>query len=261
MRAVTCLVFSAAIGSTASAQPLPSAAPAGSASAPAALTAPGVLANVQQYYASAKQLTASFRQVVTNATFNTKKTSVGSLWVAKPSNFRWDYVQKNHGVAKVVRSFVSDGQTFWLVDHANKQIMQSQLQNSTMPAAVSFLTGAANLSSQFNVTLNTTGTYGGTSDVVLELTPKQSSAQYSKLYFVIDPSNWRVKESIVIDSSGDTNTFQFYAPDLTKPTKPQWFQVSPSSLPSYNVVVSGAGSAAPTTGSAGAAVPAQGPHK
>ncbi len=46
-----------------------------SAQSPSAST---VLANVQQYYANTSQLTASFRQTVTNSTFNNSKTSDGA---------------------------------------------------------------------------------------------------------------------------------------------------------------------------------------
>jgi len=194
-----------------------------------------VLSNVQQFYANANQLTAYFRQTVTNAAFNTSKISDGQLWVLKPSDFRWDYMAKRNGNVVITKSFVFDGTTLWYIDHANKQIVQNQLQSSVLPAAVLFLTGGSALSSQFSVALNTSGKYGGQAALVLELTPNQPSAQY-KLLFVVDPSNWRVKESIVIDSNGDSNDFSFYTPNLTSTVKPSWFQVNPASQPTYQLV-------------------------
>ena len=61
---------------------------------PAQPTAATLLANVQQFYVNVSHLTAQFRQVITNATFNTTKTSDGTLWVAKPTRFRCDYLKK-----------------------------------------------------------------------------------------------------------------------------------------------------------------------
>jgi outer membrane lipoprotein carrier protein len=209
------------------------AAPVASAQSPSAAT---VLANVQHYYASADQLTASFRQTVTYATFDRTKVSDGRLWVLKPSDFRWDYLEKRNGSVSVTKTFVFDGTTLSIVNHPNKQIMQSQASSGVLPAAVSFLTGGAALTSQFAVALNTSGTYGTKGTVVLELTPRQPSAQYTQLFFVIDPGDWHVKESIVIDSSGDTNDFSFYAPDLTTPVKASLFQVNPAALPTYKVL-------------------------
>jgi outer membrane lipoprotein-sorting protein len=233
------------IASVADAQPAPNAAT--------------VLSNVQQFYANTNQLTAHFRQTVTNATFNTSKISDGQLWVSKPSSLRWDYMAKRNGNAVVTKSFVFDGTTFWYIDHANKQIVQNQLQSSVLPAAVSFLTGGSALSSQFSVALNTSGKYGGQAAIVLELTPNQPSAQYTQLFFVVDPSNWRVKESIVIDSNGDTNDFSFYTPDLTSAVKSWWFQVNPSSLPTYKLVQLNQPNSASGSGTAGASANAPSP--
>ncbi|MDX2091778.1 MAG: outer membrane lipoprotein carrier protein LolA [Kofleriaceae bacterium] len=204
---------------------------------PAPPSAPTVLGNVQKFYANANHLTAQFKQVVTNSTFNTTKTSNGKLWVAKPTQFRWDYLDKARGAVTVTRTFVFDGTTLWVVDHKNKQLLQNQTQGGVLPAAVSFLTGGGNLAAQFNVTLDTSGTYGGSNATVLELTPKQPSAQYSKLFFVVDPTDWHISQSIVIASNGDTNAFNFYSPDLKSPVKASWFQVSPKSVPTYKLVV------------------------
>jgi outer membrane lipoprotein-sorting protein len=146
---------------SAAAQPPPSAAT--------------VLANVQQFYANANQLTSRFRQTVTNATFHASKTSEGELWVLKPAHFRFDYRTKGNGHVIVTRSFI------------------------------------------FEV-------------------PSQPSAPYKQLLFVVDPSDWHVTESIVIDTSGNTNAFRFLSPDLTATVDHSWFQVNPSSLPTYRLV-------------------------
>jgi outer membrane lipoprotein carrier protein len=225
---------------------------------PSPPSAATVLGNVQQFYANASHLTALFRQVVTNATFNTTKTSNGKLWVAKPSQFRWDYLEKAHGTVTAIKTFAFDGTTLWLVDHKNKQVFQNQTQGGVLPAAVSFLTGGGSLATQFNVALNTSGKYGGSGSTVLELTPKQPSAQYKQLYFVVDPSDWHSSESVVVDSNGDTNEFNFYSPDLKSPVKASWFQVNPASVPNYKlVVVGGAVGSGFGPGPAPASAPAQ----
>ena len=210
------------------------AATAAQPSTPAAAT---VLGNVQRFYANANHLTAAFRQVVTNATFNTRTTSTGNLWVAKPALFRWDYQEKIGDAVRLSKTFVFDGTTLWFLDHKNKQLFQNRA-SGVLPVAVSFLTGG-NLATQFNVAFDTSGKYGGTGAVVLELTPKQPSAQYKALFFVVEAPDSHVKESIVIDSSGDTNEFDFYNPDFTSTVKPSWFRVNPASVPTYQVVVVG----------------------
>jgi len=225
----------------------------GATAQPSAPSAAAVLGDVQQYYATANQLTAQFRQVVTNATFNSTQTNNGKLWVAKPALVRWDYLDKTRGGVTVSRTFAFNGTTLWVVDHKNKQLLQYQSQG-VLPAAVSFLTGGTNLATQFNVAINTSGNYGSHGTTVLELTPKQPSAAYKQLFFVVDPSDWHVSESIVIDSNGNTNDFRFYSPDVTSPVKASLFQVNPASVPTYRLVVVGSGGSG-----SGSGPPALGP--
>ena len=197
---------------------------------PAAPTAQAALANVQKFYANASQLTAEFHQVVTNQAFGTSSSSDGKLWVAKPSLLRADYYAKQRAAVTVTKTFIFDGTTVWAIDHGNKQILKSAAPQSALPAAVSFLTGGA-LASQFNVTRAASGA----NSIVLELTPKQPSAQYKQLFFHVDTASWNVTESIVVDASGDTNDFTFVAPNLTAPVKASWFVVDPASLPNYKL--------------------------
>jgi len=227
---ITVMVTSVA----AAAQPAPSAAT--------------VLANVQTFYASQHQMTAEFHQVVTQVAFGDTGVSDGSVRLAKPDRFRFDYVSKKKIATK---SFIFDGTVLWLIDVPNKQIFKSQVRtNAALPAAVSFLTGA-NLTTQFNVALNTSGKIGNAnaraSATVLELTPKQASAQFKQLFFVVDPATWAVTESIVIDSSGNTQDITFGNPDFKSAIKATLFQVNPN-IAGFKLVVVAATSApiAPT---------------
>lgn len=199
-----------------------------------AQSAQDVLANVQKFYAGTPQLSATFEQSVSNATFNNTQTSEGRLWVAKPSQFRFDYNSKR--TKKVEKNFIFDGTTLWFVDHPNLKIYKQSTAGSSLPAAVSFLTGGSSLANNFTIALNTSGTYGGKGATVLELTPKTASAQYKQLFFVVDPADWHISQSIVITPNDDVQTFTFKAPDYKKPIKPATFQFTPKALPTYQLV-------------------------
>jgi outer membrane lipoprotein-sorting protein len=219
----SCVLVMALVSSIAGAQ----------AQTPSAAT---VLANVQQFYAGTNQLSAAFRQTTSNATFGTSQTSDGHVWVMKPSSFRVDYMEKRNGVVSIAKSFIFDGTTLWMIDHVNKKIVQMQAQSSALPAALSFITGGSALTTQFAVAFATSGKLGAKGTLVLKLTPNQPSAAYKELYLVVDPTDWHVNESLVIDSSGDENDFKFYKPNLGATVKPSWFQVSPSAMPTYKLV-------------------------
>lgn len=206
-------------------------------SAPAStVNAETAVQNVQKFYSGIARVTAQFRQSVKNATFGLAKDSDGTVWLAKPGKMRWDYLEKKPSGTVVKKSFLSDGKTLYVVDHGNKQVMKKDIKADLLPVAVTFLYGTGDLTKEFNAAIDTSGAYGTKGDVVLKLTPKQPSAQYKNLYLVADPTNFHVKESIIIDSSDNVNHFRFYAPDFEKPIKDSLFEFTPASVPSYRVV-------------------------
>jgi outer membrane lipoprotein carrier protein len=208
----------------------------GAGAAATQANAAAVVDNVQKFYAGIKQVTAQFRQTVTNNTFGSKKDSDGTVWLAKPGKMRWDYLEKKAGKTLVKKSFISNGSYLYVIEHDNKQVMKKNLANDLMPVAVSFLYGKGDLKAEFNAALDTSGKYGTKGDLVLKMTPKKTSAQYKNLYLVVDPSNYRVKQSVIIDTSNNTNQFQFFAPDFTTEQKPTIYEFDERSVKSYRIV-------------------------
>jgi len=211
---------------------------------------------VQQFYANIKQVTAMFRQEVTNNTFGSTKSSDGTVYLMKPGKMRWDYLEKKPTGVVVKKSFISDGKDLWVIEHDNKQVVKKSLQQDMLPVAVTFLYGKGDLTKDFNPAIDTSSSYGTKGDVVLKLTPKQPSAQYKALYLVTNPTDGHVKESIIVDSSGNVNHFHFFAPDFDKPIKDSWFEFDPASVKSYRIVDA---DQPPPQGAPGSGAPAPAP--
>jgi outer membrane lipoprotein carrier protein len=228
-------LFTAQLGSAAPAKAQPPAPPP--VTAPVGkLSAVDVVNNVQKFYANIKQVTAQFQQTVHISTFGTDKTSGGSVWIEKPGKMRWDYLDQKGGTVTVKKSFISNGTSMYVVEHDNKQVVTKNLQQNLMPVAVTFLYGKGDLKSEFNAALDPSSSYGAKGDYVLKLTPKHPSAQYKALYLVADPTQFRVKESVIVDASNNVNHFQFYKPDFDKPVKDSWFEFNKASVPNYRIV-------------------------
>jgi outer membrane lipoprotein-sorting protein len=214
--------------------PIASATPVRVAAAP---SADEVVGKVQAFYATVNHLTAKFRQEFTNATFGDKKISDGTLWIMKPGKMRWDYFSKSRkGQVKVEKSFISNGNYLFVVEHQNKQVIKKNLEKDLTPVAVSFLYGKGDLRADFNAALDSSGKFGSKGDVVLKLTPKTPSAQYKNLYLVVDSSAYRVKQSIIVDSGNNVNHFRFFEPDFVKPVKDDWFVFDEKSVKNYRMV-------------------------
>ncbi|HUJ58928.1 MAG TPA: outer membrane lipoprotein carrier protein LolA [Kofleriaceae bacterium] len=214
------------------------AAPAAGVAATAAAqpSAAEVVDNIQKFYANIKHVTAQFRQTVTNATFGSTKTSDGKVYLAKPGKMRWDYLEKKGSTTVFKKSFISNGTTLYDVEHDNKQVIKKDLKQDLMPVAVTFLYGSGDLKREFNAEPDGSGQYGTKGDLVIKLTPKTPSAQYKNLILVVSPTDYHVKESIIIDSSNNTNHFMFYAPDFDKPIEDSWFEFDPRSVRDYRVI-------------------------
>jgi outer membrane lipoprotein carrier protein len=196
-----------------------------------------VVSRVQSFYDKTAHLTAKFRQVYTNQTFGKTTVSDGRVWIKKPGKMRWDYASKNK---QVTRSLIFDGSRAWAVEHDNKQVFRRDLQPESLSVAVTFLYGQGDLRRDFTPVLDASGTYGSKLDYVLKLTPKKPSAQYKTLWLVVDPGNFRVKQSIVLEASGNTNHFRFFEPDTRTGVKDSWFVFNEKQFKSYRIITPGA---------------------
>jgi outer membrane lipoprotein-sorting protein len=101
-----------------------------------------------------------------------------------------------------------------------------------LPPAIAFLSGSAG---QFTVAFDTSGTFGGKGATVLALTSKQASAQH--LFLVVDPATSLVTESVVVESTGDTDDYRFTNTNTTSAIKASVFAFDPKSEPTYKVQV------------------------
>jgi outer membrane lipoprotein carrier protein len=183
----------------AAATPAAPAAPA----APAKVVAPAeIVDGIQKYYKSTRKLQANFRQRYTNQVKGTTAQSDGMLFIETPGKMRWDYLTPDKTL------YISDGSTLWIYEERNRQAFKQSLAGTLLPVAVTFLSGQGNLNTDFTASPGPT-TYGSPGDLVVTLTPRQPSAQYKMLHFVVDAADFHVKESIIIEATGNVNRFTF----------------------------------------------------
>ncbi len=185
-----------------------------------------VVRRVEDVYRKQTRLTARFRQRVVNKVFGLPSVNDGKVYLKKPDKMRWDYFSRRHR-HRVTRTILSNGTTVRAIDINGKWYYTQSLARSALPVAVSFMTGTRDLSKQFNARLLTASKHGATGDRVVELTPKKPSATLKSLVLVVDPSDFRVKRSIVTSATGDTNEFTFYSQDTRRTVADTWFVLDP----------------------------------
>jgi outer membrane lipoprotein carrier protein len=162
-----------------------------------------VVDRVQKRYDGASDFRARFTQTLTNPTFNRKSTSSGEVFLKKPGRMRWNYEKPEP------KMYLADGDLLWLYEPEDKQAFKQELKSSQLPAALAFLTGKGKLSEEFDISFAQNPAYGTARDYVLLLQPKRPQAQVKSLMFVVDPTTFHVRESILIDGQGNTNNMVF----------------------------------------------------
>lgn len=185
----------------------PVAAPAAAAPVPAAaqsnLDLQTVIDRMQKRYDQAKDFRARFSQNYSRSAMNRSTVSTGTVAFKKPGRMRWDYEHPEP------RMFVSNGQVLWLYEPTEKQAFKQDLKNSQLPAALAFLMGKGKIADEFEVTFAKDGKYGRPGDYRLALTPKQPQSAYKSILFVVDPKEFLVRETLLVDPQGNTNHFVF----------------------------------------------------
>ncbi len=182
---------------------------AGSAAAPAAPPAGdtpdlhAILERMQKRYDEAKDFHARFTQNYSRAVVGRATVSTGTITFKKPGRMRWDYDKPEP------RMFLSDGKVLWLYESAEKQAFKQELKTSQLPAALAFLMGKGKITDEFEVSFAKDKSRGRPGDHRLALSPKQPQSAYKSILFIVDPKEFLVRESVLVDAQGNTNHFVF----------------------------------------------------
>jgi periplasmic chaperone LolA len=162
-----------------------------------------VLDRMQKRYDQAKDFHARFSQNYSRAVVGRATLSTGTITFKKPGRMRWDYDKPEP------RMFLSNGQVLWLYEPSEKQAFKQDLKTSQLPAALAFLMGKGKIVDEFEIAFAKDDRHGRPGDFRLALSPKQPQSAYKSILFVVDPKEFLVRESVLVDSQGNTNHFIF----------------------------------------------------
>lgn len=210
-------------------KPAPPTTPPAKGATPAEpMTAAALVARVQAFYEATRDLHAHFDQDVTSVLRGTQRAS-GQVWLKKPGRMRWEYEQP----ASQKKLMVADGETLWIYQAEEEQAFRHALADSSLPASVSFLFGKGKLADEFDVTLETSAPEAGPArklgdgEALLKLVPKQPTAQYRYLEFVVDATSGLVRQTWLYDQQGGSNHFAFSDVETNRGVADGRFRFSP----------------------------------
>lgn len=190
------------------AAPGAAAAKAGTASASQQARAPlssaeQLAADVQKTYDQTTDFSADFHQKFHFTVLRRVEESKGKVAFKKPGRMRWTYTEPSD------KEFIIDGSTLWMVQPRDGMVMKNPcFKNDGLTASVAFLWGDGKLLEQFDVSWFS-GVFGEKTDKHLALVPKTENGVFAKLILVVDPKTKRIKQTVVVDLSGNVNQFIF----------------------------------------------------
>lgn len=172
------------------------------------LTAEQVVERVQGFYDRTTDFEADFSQETRNRLSGTPTTRTGHVRFLRPGRMRWEYANPSGDL------IVSNGTTLWAYEAAAHQAIQTNLQESQLPSALSFLMGTGRLTAEFTGRLLDATRYRYANGYVLELRPNTPSPSVERLVLYVEPTNFQVVRSAVFDSQGNRNVFEFTRPQV-----------------------------------------------
>jgi outer membrane lipoprotein carrier protein len=190
--------------------------------ATAADPAVALLGKVQKYYDTTKDYSADFVQVYTRVALSQTSESSGRLMIRKPGMMRWEYKKPAE------KLFVTDGSKLFVYDvEEGEVIVDPSFRSADLSSSLSFLWGEGKLVDSFQATVVEPEKHQAPkASNVLELIPKKD-ATYTKLVLVLDPKTSQVTESILFETSGNTNRFKFKNPVINSGLAPDQFKFVP----------------------------------
>lgn len=155
------------------------------------------LTGLGKAYGDVKAVRADFSQVTSGMSYMEPMRQTGTIAVEAPGKMRWDFQTPRKTV------YLTDGDTLWVVDEGDKTTQVFQSVDGLVAQIYGFLTGTADLRSDFRVSIATDAPKGLEDSIQLKLVPKESSSAYESLRLYLDKTSHRVVGLSTLSAFGD----------------------------------------------------------
>lgn len=157
---------------------------------------------MQRFYEETRDFEARFQQRYTYKSFGRTTVAKGRVRFLKAGrSMRWDYDKPNE------KAFVINGNKVYAYDTEAKQLTVSGIDTERLSASITFLWGQGKLEREFHIKKATRQDLQG--GIGLELVPKIPDPRFQKVFFLLDPKSYAVRETIVVDPDGSENRVSF----------------------------------------------------
>lgn len=167
------------------------------------ITGQEVLTEIQNRYEKTNDIEANFIQEYIGKGMKQSNRGEGKVHLKKKGMMRWDYTTPH-------QKLISDGHTLWFYQPDEKQVLVSDVSRVLKEKTpLAFLAGEGNLGRDFNLLNLKESVSQKEESYVVELTPKEPLATFSKLILTVDRKTFTVLQADVIDGVGNLTRTRF----------------------------------------------------
>ena len=169
---------------------------------------------VEAAFGSLTSLRADFRQSVTDARGKSVESAEGTMSLARPGRFRWDYREPPQLI-------VSDGATVWFHDIDLEQVTIRPAAETLQGTPAMLLTGEGDLNAEFAIS------DGGSAQGLAwsRLQPRQADGDFRELRLGFAGSELR--RMTLLDRLGQTTELEFSNIERNPRIEPSQFRFTP----------------------------------
>ncbi|MBL4762310.1 MAG: outer membrane lipoprotein chaperone LolA [Gammaproteobacteria bacterium] len=155
---------------------------------------------LEKFFSNMTSLQANFIQTVLDENSVELQKSSGKVSIQRPDQFVWDY----H--LPYPQQIISDGKKLWIYDPDLEQVTVKPLADALAKTPMALLSQSKSVSEQFIV--HELGAVGGGGDLLwVELEPKQTDTEYTRLYLGLD--RYTLKQMELRDQFGQKTRIAF----------------------------------------------------
>jgi outer membrane lipoprotein carrier protein len=167
------------------------------------ITGQEVLTEIQNRYEKTNDIEANFIQDYIGKGMKQPNRGEGKAYLKKKGMMRWDYTTPH-------QKLICDGHTLWFYQPDEKQVLVSNLSSVLKERTpLAFLAGEGDLSRDFNFVNLKESVSQKEETYVVELTPKEPLATFSKLILTVDRKTFTVLQADVFDGVGNLTRTRF----------------------------------------------------
>jgi outer membrane lipoprotein carrier protein len=176
-----------------------------------------VLQQLSKAYAKVDSFEADFAQTSSGMSYAKPMVQMGRLYVQRPHKMHWDFREPTR------QQYISDGSTFWWVDHSAKTTTVYRKMDSVLGHFFDLLTGLSGATDNFRVSLES-GEFTRPGCNTLKLVPRKDGAGLGTLYVHVSEESSLVVAVTNVTLFGDTTLLELGEMTLNEKHESAHFQ-------------------------------------